>query len=585
MAYSELVALAVTGASYAVAGAVLVLGGRARATGTLGMIIGVAILLGVGLDAGAAGWSGPVWALIAQVGIIALMVYPEPRRNHVVDFLCLSLAGAVPVATLLGIVALPDVGRYLAPGFLTAVAGAVLVLHTWWRLEQTHDPGRWPLWWMALATGAALLVAGFVGFSTSSTAGGVGATVSFAVIGPALVIGARRPEVVDVRGLVVRFVVATTALLAFVTLFLTVTSFLEVLGQRRPSTVGLAVVAATCALTLHPLQVILRGVVDELLFGQRPDPLRAAARVAEHLTGDPVAALDAVRDALVLPFVSLVVDGAELASSGVAVTHRHRVPVPAGAGSTAELEVGLRAGDLALGEGDRRVLGLVAALLGQNLRYRSLAAQVQASREQTVAALEEERRRLRRDLHDGLGPRLSGIAFTSDAARNSVRTDPDAADELLATLRAETVAAIQDIRQLVYGMRPPALDELGLVPALRQRAGTARTPDGAPFAVHVEADRLPVLSAAVEVAAYRIAVEALVNAARHSGGGAATAALSVVDRSLIVEVRDVGRRAGAWVPGVGLASMRERAEELGGRLTAGYSASGGLVRAVLPLGG
>ena len=86
-----------------------------------------------------------------------------------------------------------------------------------------------------------------------------------------------------------------------------------------------------------------------------------------------------------------------------------------------------------------------------------------------MTALEEERRRLRRDLHDGLGPRLSGIAFTSDAARNLLRTDPDAADALL-PLRAETTTAIDEIRQLVYAMRPPALDELGLVPALRQQA-------------------------------------------------------------------------------------------------------------------
>ena len=148
---------------------------------------------------------------------------------------------------------------------------------------------------------------------------------------------------------------------------------------------------------------------------------------------------------------------------------------------------------------------------------RRLAAEVQESRGQTVAALEEERRRLRRDLHDGLGPRLSGIAFTSDAVRNLLRTDPAEAERLLRDLRAETVTAIEEIRQLVYAMRPPALDELGLVPALRQQASGLRRSDGTPLAVTLTAPAdLPSLSAAVEVAAYRIVMEALANVARHT---------------------------------------------------------------------
>ena len=188
--------------------------------------------------------------------------------------------------------------------------------------------------------------------------------------------------------------------------------------------------------------------------------------------------------------------------------------------------VGLRPGDLALTQGDQHVLSLVAPLLAQTLRARALAADLQESRGQTITALEEERRRLRRDLHDGLGPRLSGIAFTSDAARNLVHADPAAADELLRSLRAETSTAIAEIRQLVYGMRPPALDELGLVPALRQQSAGLRTRDGRPLAVTVEVPtELPPLPAAVEVAAYRIVVEALTNVARHAAGAVATVCL------------------------------------------------------------
>jgi signal transduction histidine kinase len=171
-----------------------------------------------------------------------------------------------------------------------------------------------------------------------------------------------------------------------------------------------------------------------------------------------------------------------------------------------------------LSAGDAHVLGLVAPLLAQTIRARALAADLQASREATITALEEERRRLRRDLHDGLGPRLSGIAFTSDAARNTLPSDPGRADDLLVSIRAETAAAIEDIRRLVYGMRPPTLDELGLIQALRQQAAALGTDGGRPlrvdFSTGGELDGLP---AAVEVATYRIVMEALTNVARHSG--------------------------------------------------------------------
>ena len=217
------------------------------------------------------------------------------------------------------------------------------------------------------------------------------------------------------------------------------------------------------------------------------------------------------------------------------------------------------------------MLSLVGPLLAQTVRAHRLAADLQVSREATVTALEEERRRLRRDLHDGLGPRLSGIAFTSDAARNSLRSDPDTTDELLATLRTETGAAIDEIRRLVYAMRPPALDELGLVPALRQQAVGLRTSSGEPLRVTITADELPAgVTAAVEVAAYRIVMEALTNAARHSGSDTASVSLLTETDALVIDVTDPGSGSagGAWTTGVGIASMRERAAQLGGSLTA-----------------
>jgi len=286
----------------------------------------------------------------------------------------------------------------------------------------------------------------------------------------------------------------------------------------------------------------------------------------------------------VLPYAALVVDGVPLAMSGSETTHTHSLDLD-GAG---ELVVGLRAGDLGFSDGDHQVLRLTVPLLAQTLRARTMAAELMESRGQTIAAVEEERRRLRRELHDGLGPRLSGVAFTADAARNLIRTDPGGAEKLVAQLRADTATAIEEIRHLVYAMRPPALDELGLVPALRQQALGLRNRVGEPVTVRVSApEDLPDLSAAVEVAAYRIVTEALTNVARHSTSPSAWVRLDATAAGLSLEVTDSGTSSSGsakdWRPGVGMSSMRERASELGGSLEAGPGPGGGRVVALLPL--
>ena len=184
---------------------------------------------------------------------------------------------------------------------------------------------------------------------------------------------------------------------------------------------------------------------------------------------------------------------------------------------------------------------------------------------------------------------MTGIAFKADAARNTLLADPVRASELIGQLRADTTAAIGDIRRLVYGLRPPALDDLGLIGSLRQQsARLAQRPDGTSLAVQLDApEDMPPLPAAVEVAAYRIVTEAMTNAARHSGATRIEVRLSLAEGDwLRIEVRDDGTGPGAgWQPGVGLTSMRERTAELGGSCQAGPDpAGGGRVVALLPLG-
>jgi two-component system NarL family sensor kinase len=213
-----------------------------------------------------------------------------------------------------------------------------------------------------------------------------------------------------------------------------------------------------------------------------------------------------------------------------------------------------------------------------------LSQELQRSRERLVAAREEERRRLRRDLHDGLGPILTAVTLKADAARSALAAAPDQADRLLAELRGDAKQAIGDLRRIIYDLRPAALDELGLLGALDQqvdqfgRQGLSVTVQAPPA--------LPALPAAVEVAAYRIVTEALTNVARHAQASQATVTVSVAD-GFCLDVQDDGTASTAngdgWRPGVGLQSMAERVAEVGGTLQAGPTPTGGRVQARLPL--
>ena len=537
-----------------------------------GAAVPAAVLLASGHDD-----AGTFAGLLAASVFVpaALATYPRLRWRHPVDF--------VSLVVILGC-GVVGVG-YVDPGVTGAmglVQGCALLVHTWWRIEVSADRERRALVWMSLALVLAGLLYFFAVFSTEGFASDTVpslATAVFALVGPAMYVGATLPDLVDVRGLVVRSVVHGAALVTVMSLFVLSLALLEGVGADELNTGAQALVAALCATAYHPTCVILRGVVDELLFGARPDPLGAASAVAGRIGADPVVALRAIREALVIPYAAVLVDGAPLASSGTETTHTRTLDLD-GAG---ELVVGLRPGDLSFSPGDEQVLRLTVPLLAQTLRARALAEDLIESRGQTIAAVEEERRRLRRELHDGLGPRLSGVAFTSDAARNLIRTDPAAAEAMVAQLRADTVIAIEEIRRMVYAMRPPALDELGLVPALRQQAVGLRNRDGEPVEVDVTApDVFPDLPAAVEVAAYRIVTEALTNVARHSTSASASVRLDPAPDGLHLEVTDRGS-SGAWRAGVGLASMRERATELGGTLEAGPGPAGGRVAAMLPL--
>jgi signal transduction histidine kinase len=238
---------------------------------------------------------------------------------------------------------------------------------------------------------------------------------------------------------------------------------------------------------------------------------------------------------------------------------------------------------------DLHLLEDLAPQVGVAVHAVRLAADLQRSREHLVLAREEERRRIRRDLHDGLGPQLAGLALKLETLRNRLDGDP-LADSILADLAKRTQDATADIRHLVYELRPPTLDELGLASALKESVALYTQKGCNDLNVTFDApEDLPPLPAAVEVAVYRIAQEAVTNVIRHADARTCRIRLNLDESEnfLCLEVQDDGRGLSMnRRAGLGLNSMRERAEELGGTFTVTPIPTGGtLLEARLPFRG
>lgn len=313
------------------------------------------------------------------------------------------------------------------------------------------------------------------------------------------------------------------------------------------------------AALIMPLRTRLQRGVNRLVYGERDDPYAVLARLGDRLeasldTGAVLpAVVDTVGSALKLPYVAVELAGTGGAAAvwgtpGAIVVRR---PLTHAREAVGELLASPRSGQEGFSRADLRLLDDLARQAGAATHAVALTADLARARERLVTAREEERRRLRRDLHDGLGPQLSSQALTIDAVRATMRCDPETADALLIDLKAQAREAVTDIRRLVHGLRPPALDSLGLVGALRESAARCGA-DGLTVEVNVPGS-LPPLSAAVEVASYRIAQEALANVVRHAQARRCFVRLSAEPSVLRLEIRDDGHGIGVGHgTGVGL---------------------------------
>lgn len=358
------------------------------------------------------------------------------------------------------------------------------------------------------------------------------------------------------------------------------------------------VAGSLVALCFHPLRARLQRRVSRLIYGARDDPYEVVSQLSElDAAVAPRAALTRVVDTLAqtlrLSYVAIELrHGGGLyetsVGSGGSRGDPTRVPLVHAGDTVGHLLLDVMPGREPFGPADRRLLDDVARQVSRLAGVVLLNSALQLSRIRLVSAREEERRRLHRDLHDGIGPTLAAQAMQLDVARTVLRTDPAAAQETLNRLAAGTKNVLGEIRRIVDDLRPRALDQLGLVSAIREKSAPFAHPNGANNGLQVDVDASDVvlrLPAAVEVAAYRITLEAITNAARHGSARHCHVVLREDHDVLLVQVRDDGTGLPPhYTPGVGLRSMRERTAELGGSFTAQSDPAGGtLITAHLPL--
>jgi signal transduction histidine kinase len=399
--------------------------------------------------------------------------------------------------------------------------------------------------------------------------GGGAVYVALAVVPVFIGIAIRRARLWDIDHLISRTLVFASLTASVVLIYVLVVGYLgaALRSETRPwmSLVATGIVAVA----FHPLRTRLQRVVNRLMYGQRDEPYTViahlGARLEATLRTDAVlpAVVQTLAHALKLPYVEIVLDD-DRARHGTPTADPVEVPLLAGDTPVGRLLLGRRRPGEEFTPADLRLLKDLTRQIGTAAHTVTLTSELQRSRERLVTAREEERRRLRRDLHDGLGPTLAGLALKAGSIADQARADPAAAGRTGDELYHEIRAAIAEIRRLVYQLRPPSLDELGLRGALEEVARRQGRAGELDISVQVPGGT-GVLSAAAEVAAYRIASEAITNVARHARARTATLTLCHAGDVLELDIRDDGVGLPDGQPhGVGLIAMRERAEELGG---------------------
>ena len=276
------------------------------------------------------------------------------------------------------------------------------------------------------------------------------------------------------------------------------------------------------AVMFHPLRFRSQQIIDRIMYGKRDDPAAVLSSLAHHLetTDQPVDVLpnlvQTIASALKIPYVAITINKSVevIAAYGTLPEQREMISLVYQNNTIGHLVVAPRGINEQFTAGERALLTTIAALTAATVHAVQLSDELLQSRQRIVTAREEERRRIRRDLHDGLGPQLASQTLALEAIAQLIPTNPQKALSLLESLQGQAHEAILDVRRLVYDLRPPALDDLGLVGALKQSAARYET-GHLHFSFDIPEMRTD-LPAAVETAAFRIAQEAMTNVVRHA---------------------------------------------------------------------
>lgn len=562
--------------------------------------------LATGADWPAARWvawvSVPLWLPgLLPLATVLVALYPDGRLRGRLAIGSAAAATAGIAAISLGFLLAPDAWDDIGTGpsplaaprvaTVALVAGAVLLLPATaaiWvaavvRLFRAGYPQRQQLAWLLL-----FVVPFFVGaFAASPPPLFVLWTLLLPV---AVAVGVLRYGLLGIEVILRRGLVYGTLTAAVVGAYLLVTALAGTRLDRGP--LPGVVTAALVAVGLTPLRDRLQAGVDRLVYGDRRDPLRAMARLGDRVaaTGEAdllPAALAAVAEALRAPGVTASgPDGAVLATAGsMPAGDPEEIALHVGGRHVGTLRVGRRTPGEPFSAADRRLLSALAPQVAAVMRALDLAATLEAERDRVVAATRAERDRLRRDLHDGLGPSLSGVGLGLQALDDAHgRGDAATAAELTGRLRTEVAASVVEVRRILDDLRPAALEASPLPEALRRHADAVAAGSG--LAVAVRTGDLPALPGEVEAAAFRIAGEALTNVVRHAGATRAELSLTSDRDGLRLRVADDGTGFGPGAAaGVGLSSMRERAAALGGTVDVSSGADGTTVLATIPVAG
>lgn len=518
-------------------------------------------------------------AVASVVGIALLTVsvglYPEPFEGRVVVEKPFASPGAAALlAPVAAVLLVPAVLASLA-SLLTRLRGATGMVR-----RQVA---------VLLVAFAVLVVDVLLQAILPADLRGPTQAVAVALLPVAIGVAITRHRLFDLDLAICRALVVVSLLLCLAGAFVTIFLLLEGLLRDRTELAG-AVAGTVTGLLVQPLASRLTAGADRMLYGDRSDPYTVLTRLTtglrEGLQPDEVATVicETVLSSLRLTSVALslvtaagprppVVAGQPTGpASEVELRHRGNV--------VGRLTVTPRAGERSLPARDGALLEAIADHVAPVVSSARVLEELRRSREALVVAREEERRRLRHDLHDGVGAALAGVRLQLESAR--ARVEDPLTGRLLDSAAAGVAEAVRDVRAVTDDLRPAALDELGLAASLRGLGERLATPERS---VTVKVSELPELPAAVEVACFRVAAEALANAVRHSGGTRIEVEVRVDGRFLELGVNDDGRGIDGEAPrqGVGLASMRQRVDELGGDLLVESAAGGTTMTARLPL--